>query len=138
RRGPRELEMDGYVRAGEQFTCRIVHVHLDQQGAGGQIDRVRVANEGTGESAAGKFIERERGRRAVLGRLFVVLRDADEHTQPIDGRYVEQLFAGAVGLNQGADVGAARCDDPVERRIDLLVRLQVLEPFDVSGGGIHN
>ena len=53
---------------------------------------------------------------------------------------MKQLLGGAAaaGIDQLADIGIARRQHAVKRRIDFFKGLQLLEAFDVVRGGIHH
>jgi hypothetical protein len=62
-----QLEVDERVGTGQELAARIVDVHLDEQGAGGEVDRVGVPHERALEHPPGKLVERERGGGAGAG-----------------------------------------------------------------------
>src|SRR6267143_251234 len=136
--------MDEDVRPGQQLAAGIVDVDLDEQRAGGEVDRVGVPHERALEGPPGELIEGEGRGGSGTGRARVDLGDGHEHAERVDGRHVEELSARRrrrSRVDQDADVHIARRDDPVERREDLLKSLELLEPADVRDirihGGLH-
>ena len=52
---------------------------------------------------------------------------------------MEELLARGVRarIDQCSDIGIAGRENPIKRRVDLLERLQILDPPDIGSIGIH-
>ena len=136
--------MDHHVRAGQELAARVVDLHLAQQCARGGVDGIGGAGEDAAKHLAGKLLERDGDRRARSRGLRLHLRHPDVDAQLVRGCQAKQLarLGRRPGLDQGADIGIARGDDAVERRVDALEPLQILQAADIGrvrldGGGLR-
>ena len=84
--------MNRNVRARQQQTVRVIHVHFDQQGSRRRIDRARVANQRAMKHASRIFVERKRRRGSGPRGIRVNFGNRHENTQGGNRRQMKQLF----------------------------------------------
>src|SRR4029077_6738691 len=86
------LQVNFGIGTWEKLAAGVVDIHLDEQRARGQINRVGGANERPLETAAGKFGERQISGQTRLGRAGIDLGNIDVNTKALNGGNVKELF----------------------------------------------
>ena len=115
------------VRSGEQCASGIVYIDFDQQGAGGHINGFGRPDQFSAKLAPGKFGQAEICRHSVLHPLRVFLRNVYVNAQLSglsDVKKIGLRSSTASRINQIADVGIARGNDAIKRRVDFFERYQ--------------
>jgi hypothetical protein len=128
------------VSAGQQFALGIIHIHLDPQRARGWVDRVVGTRQDAGESFSGIFVDCYGRPRAYSHRGSIALGHRDVDAQHFDRRRMEQFGSRSTGagIDQVADIGVAHGDHASERRIDILVGLQLRQPIHIGLARHHD
>ena len=121
-------------RTRQQLSAPVIHIDFHKQGTAGGVDGVGGANQRSLVGFAGVLGEGQADLRACFGGSGIDLRQVGVDAQGLDGLQVEEFLAGA-GVDELAGVDGAGGNDPVERRIDLLKRLQFAQPLLIGLGG---
>src|SRR5260370_35494503 len=127
--------MDLSVGAGEQLAAWIIHVNLRDQGASRVGDGICGANQRALEFSTRKFGQSQIRRQARSGALGILFRDIYVDTQLSRLRNVKKIsfhVSAVPGIDQVSDVGVTCGDDSLERRINLLERLQGLKLLHIG------
>ena len=85
----RQFEVHLNIRARHETATSVVYIHFDQQGARGQIDRIRVSHQSAVERLSGIFIEGQIRRPAGARGERIHFRNWHVDSQRGDGSDVE-------------------------------------------------
>src|SRR4029077_8023338 len=123
---PWDLHMDLRVRATEQRASGIVHLNFDQQGPGRQVNDLGCAHQLSLKLASRKLSQAKVGCHTDFDPLRIFLRDVYVNPQFAGLRDVKEIgfrSATATRINKVPNIGVSRCDDSIERSVNLLERL---------------
>src|ERR1700723_1755279 len=122
------LQMHFRVSAGQKLSRGVVHIHLDQQSPGSDVNRIGGANQRTLKTTSRIFAQGKVGREAGPGGNRILLWNIDIHAQRFYRSDVEEFFLRVTGalVDQLAHIRIPRGDHPIKRSVNILERFGVL------------
>src|ERR1700722_11853867 len=125
--------MHKHIGARQQQRLWVFDVHLDSQCARKGIDSVGASSDRSGELLPRVSVGGNTYRAYGLENVLVNLGHRNEYPQPIDGTQMKQFLRSGIlsCLNQITNVGISGRNDAIQRGIDFLEALQLLQAPDV-------